>query len=96
MGFDDSSELYAVVAAEKAAQLNRAQAVLLPLFIIAAVAVFAVCFWQFEIGLALSIGAALLTFPVLGLGVAVLIGYILGKRAARRLISRGLNEPGAI
>ena len=90
-GGDDDGLLHKV-AAEKKAQLEGAEAILLPLFIIVAVIVFAVCFWRYEIGLLLSIGAAIIPIPVLGFGVAVPIGYILGKRTARRLKSR-ISDP---
>ena len=84
----DDNGLLRSVAAEKRVQLKAAEAILLPLFIIVAVSVFALCFWRYEIGLPLSIGAAVLVVPAMGLGVALPIGYVLGKRAARRLTRR--------
>jgi hypothetical protein len=36
-------------------------------------------------GLLLSVGVATLTFPAMGLGVALTVGYILGRKAAWRL-----------
>jgi len=76
------------LAIEKEAQIEGAKAVLKPLTFLAAIIVFAVCFWALEIGLPLSIAAAILAILAMGLGVALPIGYILGKRAARRLKMR--------
>jgi hypothetical protein len=72
------------LAAEKAAQIEGAEVVLKPLVFIAALIMFALCFWRYDLGLVLSIGAAILVVPIIGLGVALPVGYVLGKRAARR------------
>jgi hypothetical protein len=72
------------LAAEKAAQIEGAKVVLKPLIFIVALIVFAVCFWRYDLGIVLSIGAAILAVPIMGLGIALPVGYILGKRAARR------------
>jgi hypothetical protein len=76
------------LAAEKAAQIEGAKVVLKPLVFIVAFIVFALCFWRYDLGLVLSIGAAILVVPIMGLGVALPIGYVLGKRAARRAQGR--------
>jgi hypothetical protein len=86
MNFDD--QLPHELAAEKAAQIEGATVVLKPLIFILAVIVFALCFWRYDIGLVLSIGAAILVVPIMGLGVVLPIGYVLGKRAARRFKTR--------
>jgi hypothetical protein len=89
MDFDERiNGLVREIAAEREAQLEAAKVVLRPLLVVVAIIVFALCFWGYEIGLPLSIGVAILTMPAMGLGVALPIGYILGKRAARRLKSR--------
>jgi VIT1/CCC1 family predicted Fe2+/Mn2+ transporter len=86
MGLDEHLDGVArKVAAERDAQLETAKKVLLPLFVKAAIAVLALAFWRYEIGLPLSIGAAILTIPAMGIGVALPIGYMLGKRTARHL-----------
>jgi hypothetical protein len=72
------------LAVEKAAQIEGAKVVLKPLIFIVAAIVFVLCYWRYDVGLALSIGAAVLTYPVLGFVLAVPAGYVLGKRAARR------------
>jgi hypothetical protein len=72
------------LAGEKKAQIEGASLVLRPLTFAVAVVVFALCFWRYDIGLLLSIGAAILTFPAFGLGISFPVGYVLGKRAARR------------
>jgi hypothetical protein len=72
------------LAAEKAAQIEGAEVVLKPLVCIVALIVFALSFWRYDLGIVLSIGAAILVVPIMGLGVALPIGYVLGKRAARR------------
>lgn len=70
---------------KREAQLKTATLILKPLTIVAAVVVFALCFWRYEMGLLLSVGVAILTFPAMGLGVALPVGYFLGRNAARRL-----------
>lgn len=82
------------LAAEKEAQLEGAKAVIKPLIFVAAIAIFIVCFWWYDAGLLLSIGAAVLTLPVLSMGISLPIGYILGKRAVRRFKVR-LAQPDA-
>jgi len=86
-GGDDDGLLHKVVA-EKKAHLKNAEAILLPLFIVVAVIVFVLCFWHYEISLPFSIGITILVVPAMLFGVAFPVGYILGKRAARRLKSR--------
>jgi len=39
-------------------------------------------------GLLLSIAVAMLTFPAIGLGVELPLGYFLGRRSARQFITR--------
>jgi hypothetical protein len=56
-------QLVRELAAEKATQLDGVKAILKPLVILVAIIVFIVCFWQYEIGLLYSIGAAFLTIP---------------------------------
>jgi hypothetical protein len=80
-----TNQLIRDIAAEKDAQMKSAKAVMKPLIFIVAIIVFSLCLWRYDIGLMLSIGAAILTFPVMLIGVAFPVGYILGKRAARRL-----------
>ena len=82
------------LAAEKEAQIEGAKAVIKALICGAAIAVFIVCFWWYDVGLLLSIGAAVLTLPVLSVGVSLSIGYVLGKRTARRFKVR-LAQPDA-
>ena len=82
------------LAAEKEAQIEGAKAVIKALICVAAIAVFIVCFWWYDVGLLLSIGAAVLTLPVLSVGVSLSIGYVLGKRTARRFKVR-LAQPDA-
>lgn len=72
------------LAAEKAAQIERARVVLKPLVFVVALIVFALCFWRYDLGLVLSIGTAILVYPIMLVGVALPVGYVLGKRAARR------------
>jgi hypothetical protein len=85
---DELSRLADEVAAEKRAQLEGASAVLKPLAFVADLVVFALCYWRFNLGLILSIGWAVLThFVVMG-GLGLPIGYILGRRSARRLKAR--------
>jgi len=76
------------LAAEKEAQLGKAKAVLRPLMSIVAVVVFVLCFWKFQIGLVPSLIAAALTFLAMLFGVVLPVGYILGRRAARRYKER--------
>jgi hypothetical protein len=88
MNDDDEliNQLMRELAAEKDAQIEGAKLVIKPVVFIAAVTVFILCFWWYEIGLLLSIGAATLAIPTIGAAVAIPIGYILGKRAARQLM----------
>jgi hypothetical protein len=79
-----TGQLLRDLAAEKAAQLEGAKAVLAPLTFMVAVAVFAVCFWRYDVGLTSSIAAAIVTVPAMLLGVALPTGYVLGRRAAQR------------
>lgn len=83
-----TNQLIHELAAEKAAQIEGAETVLKSLAVIVVILVFVACFWWYEIGLLLSIGAALVTLLVIGLGIALPIGRILGRRAARRFIVR--------
>ena len=48
----------------------------------------ALCFWKYNMGVVLSIGAAILTIPAILLGVALPIGYFLGRRAVGRFKMR--------
>jgi hypothetical protein len=95
-GWDGKSpvqlQLSAELREEKQAQLEGASVVLKPLFIVGAVIVFALCFWWINVGLLFSIIAAIIAYPLMLLGIALPIGYVLGKRAARRLKARGLND----
>ena len=88
-------KLPAELAAEKAAQIEGAKVVLKPLIFIVAFIVFALCFWGYDLGLVLSIGAAILVVPIFLLGVALPVGYLLGKRAARRFKARGPFDDAA-
>jgi hypothetical protein len=88
-----SDRLTRELAAEKQAALEGARAIIKPLTFVTAAIVFALCFWRYSLGFPVSIGAALITFPAAGLGVEFPIGYILGKRAARRLKVRIRNDP---
>jgi len=72
------------LAAEKAAQIEGAKVVLKLLILVVAFIVFALCFWRYALGLVLSIGAAILVVPIMVVGVGLPVGYVLGKRAARR------------
>jgi TRAP-type C4-dicarboxylate transport system permease small subunit len=87
-------QLVRELAAEKAAQLEGAKAVISLLAFIVVVAVFALCFWRYDIGVVPSVGAAILAIPVIWLGGALPIGYVLGIRAARRFKAR-LHDGGA-
>jgi hypothetical protein len=95
MNADDerTKRLVRELAAEKEAQLEAAKPMLKLLVLIAAIVMFILCFWRYEIGLLLSIGAATLTIPAIGLAVALPIGYFLGKRAAWRFKMR-IRERG--
>jgi hypothetical protein len=88
----DSEEVISILnnelAAEKEAQLERAKVVLRPLTFVAAVVAFSLSYWRYDLGLLLSIAAAVLTIPAMGLAVAYPIGYVLGKRAAQRFKRR--------
>jgi Zn-dependent membrane protease YugP len=46
-----------------------------------------VCYWKYEIGLLLAVGAALLTVIAVRL-IALPIGYVFGRRAVRRFKMR--------
>jgi len=72
------------LAREKAYQLEGSLVVLKPFTYLAVVATFVVCFWWYDIGLLFSIGAALLSYIVLMVFIAIPVGYVLGQRAARR------------
>lgn len=76
---------------EKRAQLEGATVVLKPLFILVSVITFIVCFWRLGLGLILSLVAAAIIYPVMLVTIALPIGYVLGKRAAKRF----KGEPGA-
>lgn len=76
------------LGAEKQAQLRTAKAVLRPVTFIAVVTAFALCFWKFGLGLLLSIVVAALIFPVMLFVVVLPVGYVLGKRSARRFKER--------
>jgi hypothetical protein len=88
---DEAMRLADEVAAEKRAQLEGATAVLKPLTIVADLTVFAVSFWRYNIGLALSIGATVLAHFLIKAGLGLPIGYVLGKRSAQRLKMRRPN-----
>ena len=81
------NQLMHELAAEKAAQLEGANTVIKPLTVIVDIGAFAVCYWRYDLGLILSVGAGVLAHVVMQL-VAFPVGYILGKRAARRLKER--------
>jgi hypothetical protein len=87
-----SARAFRELAAEKQLQLERAEAVIQPLTFVAAVIVFAVCFWRYSLDFPVSIGAALLTVPAMGLCVSLPIGYILGNRAVWRFNTRLRND----
>ncbi len=55
---------------------------------IVSVIVFVLCFWKFQIGLLLSLVVAAVTWPLMLVGVALPLGYVLGKRSARRYKER--------
>jgi uncharacterized protein (DUF58 family) len=88
----DYARIAEELAAEKRAQLEGAQAVIKPLTLIACGAAFALAFWPYNLGLLLSLGTAFLAFLAMGLFVSVPAGYVLGRRAARRLKER-IGEP---
>jgi hypothetical protein len=83
------------LTAEKDAQIEGAKTVIKPLNVIVAIIVFSLCFWRYDIGLMLSIGAAILTYPLMLIGIAFPVGYVLGKRAARRLKLR-IRDAGQV
>ena len=66
----DHSEQEALLqlAAERHAQLEGAKVVLRPLTLIIAISAFAICYWRYDFGLFLSLLAALLVIPIVGLG----------------------------
>jgi hypothetical protein len=72
------------LAAEKEDQIEVVMMIISPLILVAAIAVFIVCFWPYDAGLLISVGAAVLTLPVLTEGAGFLIGKVGGKRATRR------------
>jgi Flp pilus assembly protein TadB len=72
------------LAAVKADQLRKAKAILRPLMSIIAVVVFVLCFWKFQIGLLLSLVATVIAWPLMLVVIALPIGYVLGRRTARR------------
>jgi hypothetical protein len=71
INFNDepTKRLIQELAVEKEAQVKGAKAVLKCLAFVAAIFVFVLCFWRYDVGLPLSIGAAILTLPVIGLGL---------------------------
>jgi hypothetical protein len=81
----NAERYYDELAAERAAQIEGAKAVLTPLATIASIATFALCFLKFNIGFLLSALAAVLTFAGIGLLIGVPVGHVLGKRASQRL-----------
>jgi hypothetical protein len=83
-----TNRLVQELAAEKQAQTERVKVVLKPVIFVVAVVVFIICFWRYDLGLLLSIAAAVVSVPALGLVAALPIGYVLGKRAARLFKSR--------
>jgi hypothetical protein len=85
---ETEEQLPSELAAEKAAQIEGAKVVLKPLVFAVAFIVFALCFWRYDLGLVLSIGAAILVYPIMLVGGALPVGYVLGKRAARRFKAR--------
>jgi hypothetical protein len=82
------------LAAEKEDQIEVVMMIISPLILVAAIAVFIVCFWPYDAGLFISVGAAVLTLPVLTEGASFLIGKVVGKRATRRFKER-LAQPDA-
>jgi hypothetical protein len=91
-GLGSDQQLMRDLMAEKEAQIEGATVIIKPLLFIAVIGVFALCFWQYELGLLLSTGAAILTVPAVSLGVCLPVGRILGTRAARRYQHRLLDE----
>ena len=83
----DADRLARELLAEKKAQLEGAELVLKIIIFMGVVIVFSMCFWLFEIGLLLSIGAAILTVPAIMLA-GLPMGYVLGKRAHQRFLAR--------
>ena len=79
------------LAAEKEDQIEVVMMIISPLILVAAIAVFIVCFWPYDAGLLISVGAAVLTLPVLTEGASFLIGKVGGKRATRRFKERLAN-----
>jgi hypothetical protein len=91
---EDLREAFERLTLEREAQLEGAKAALVPFYIVFGCLTFVLCFWRFKAGFLLSIGATILVVPALGLGVALPVGYFLGKRAAKRLKSH-LGQAGA-
>jgi hypothetical protein len=85
---DTDEQLPPGLVAEKAAQIEGAKVVLKLFICVVAFIVFALCFWRYDLGLVLSIGAAILVVPIMVVGVGLPVGYALGKRAARRFKAR--------
>jgi hypothetical protein len=80
---------------ERSAHIEGVKIVLKPLILVAAITVFALCFWHFELGLLVSIGAAILTIPVFAAGISIPVGYMLGARTGRRWAHQVLAETEA-
>ncbi len=76
------------LAAEKQAQIEGAKVVLKPLSFVVSIAVFVTCFWWYGLSLLLSIGAAIVTMLIVAVAISLLVGYVLGKRAAQRFKAR--------
>jgi len=83
---DRTNEFVSELAAtQKRAQLGKAEAVLWPVSLILAIVVFGLSFWWLELGLLLSVVAAVITIPTIGLCVGLPLGYFLGNRAAKHI-----------
>jgi hypothetical protein len=82
---DDVGRLVGELSAERRGQLEGAGILLKPLIFIADLIAFLVFYWGYNNGFVISISLAILTHYAMLLGVAFPIGYVLGRRAARRL-----------
>jgi hypothetical protein len=85
---------FAQLIAERRGQLEGAKLVLRPLVFMAVIGVFVLSYWRYRIGLFFSVGAAILTLPLISLAFSLPVGYILGKRASRRFRARISNFCG--